>query len=224
MVSSSSGGREPHRPMRIVLAGGPVRARDALRDLLVTEAGIEVIAAASTLHGLGSALAAPPDLALVDVRLPDVDAILASRDFRQQSPASRILLFSTHADAGTVAAVTVSSASGYVQKTLDTGALAAVLTDAARGRRDEVARQVTASVVRWVESGLAGESARGASPLAHDLDVLRLVATGHTDGEISEQLNLDAVTTRARVAQLYLDLHSASAFRGVGSDLARLLL
>jgi len=207
-------------PLRLALVGGAYRTREALSELLSEQPDTMVVAQAQDLDAvMVEARQSAPNLVLVDFKLPEVDTILACREFRGEFPGCGIVLQTTHAHAGTVAAVVMASAAGHIAKTLDgvrlTRALAMV------HQSDSPDRRVGAGVVRWYEAWLRNRRGGGVD---HSLLLLQLIASGRSDHEISQQLNLGTLAVRSEVARLYRTLVDQPDFRAPGSDLARLLL
>ena len=88
-----------------------------MRVLIEVDPGLEIVGEASTVaEALAAIPSIRPDVAVVDVRLPDGDGVEICRAIRSQSPETACLIFTSHADVGTLSSAIVAGAAGYVLK------------------------------------------------------------------------------------------------------------
>jgi two-component system, NarL family, nitrate/nitrite response regulator NarL len=158
-----------------------------VRDGVVTQLrlyrDIQVVAHASTGAGAVRACAIEkPDVVLLDLRLPDAMAVDIVPKLLAQCPGTRILLFTAFPEHAAVAPSLAAGACGLLVK----DAAGPVLRDALR----EVARTGA------LRSGGQHEAPSSAPITPREYDVLRLVASGHTNGEIGDQLGISLNTVK----------------------------
>lgn len=175
--------------LRLLLADDHRMFRDALRIQLLAEPGIEIVATTGNAREtLQAAAATRPDVAVLDIALPDMNGIDAARALLAQQPQLRIVALSGYGDRM------------YVEEMLKAGARAYVLKSAGV---DELIRAIHAAVAGHVFLSpeiTAGMLRRDASQVPvsvlskRELDVLRLLASGLRSAEIAAQLGI-AVTT-----------------------------
>lgn len=103
--------------MRLVLVDDQASFRDGMRALLGTVEGVEIVGeAASGEEAVGVVLGARPDLVFMDIRMPGVDGIEATRRINAQSPGTRILVLTTFDEDELVASAVAAGAIGYLLK------------------------------------------------------------------------------------------------------------
>jgi DNA-binding NarL/FixJ family response regulator len=199
-------------PVRVVLADDQRLVRESLATLLGLLAGIELVATASDGEEVCALVAAHrPDVVLMDLRMPRVDGIEATRRLRARDPGVRVIALTTYADDESVLGALRAGARGYLTK--DAGAediRAAILTVAA----GEAA--LDPAVQHHVVSALADPHARGSEaaldpdtpPLPDNLtpreaEVLALIAEGLTNAEIAERLVVSPTTVKSHINHLF---------------------
>lgn len=192
------------RRARVVIADDHELARLGLRTMLAPEPDLEVVGEAATGHeAVALSRQLQPDLVLMDIRMPDLDGLAATRAIKEDRPLTSILI------------VTLSEDPDYLLEALRAGAAGYVLKDASR-------REVVAAV-RQVLSGespldprLAAQlirrlarHAKDQPPVRHgdeltprELEVLRLVAEGKTNAEIAQSLFVSVGTVKADVERI----------------------
>jgi two-component system, NarL family, response regulator NreC len=191
------------RPViRALIVDDHAVVRSGLRKVLEAEPDIEVVGeAGDARYAVFETRATKPDVILMDVVMPGKSGIEAIPDVLHDAPDAKVLILSMQDDARYVREAFEAGASGYVLKeAADTELVAAVREVAAGGRYVHPAlgaRLVTAD---------AEERKRAAEdPLSdRERDVLRLLALGHTNQEIAEQLYISvrtAETHRAHIMQ-----------------------
>lgn len=173
----------------MVLVDDHAVVRGALKSLLAGQEGIEVVGEAGDLAGAREVLAERgPAVAVLDVNLPDGLAVEAIAELRGLAPATAFVLLTMERD------LTLA------RRALDDGALAYLFKDAAHLELIAAVRAAAAGeryLPTAVASGLArgGEEEEESSALSpRENEVLRLMALGHTNREIGEQLGLSVRT------------------------------
>jgi two-component system, NarL family, response regulator NreC len=187
---------------RVVLVDDHAVVRAGIRLVLDRAEGIEVVGEAGTEErAVALARAHQPDVIVLDVLLPGEGGIALIPALHGVSPASRIVMLSASAEPGTVQKALDAGAAGYSLKRATDGELVAAVQSVAEGR-SYVHPELGATLA------VAGRLVAG--PLSkRELDVLRLVALGHTNHEIAEQLFISTRTT---------EMHRASIMRKLRFD------
>jgi len=177
--------------IRVLLADDQLMFRSAVRRLLELEGDIEVVAEVARGDELVSvAMAARPDVAVVDIEMPAQDGISAAMDLRQRLPGCRTLI------------LTMYGRPGYVQRAMEGGMSSFVLKDAPI--------EVLAAAIRRCAAGedvvdpsLAARALRaGPGPLStREREILAACAAGLSTAEIATRLWLSEGTVRNRVSE-----------------------
>jgi len=191
--------------VRLLIADDHGVVRGGLRLLLDRQPDMEVVAeAADGAEALAEALAHRPDLAILDVAMPRLTGLQATREIRAADPDVRVLILSMHDDERYLFEALKAGASGYVLKQKADQDL----VDAVRavGRNEPF---LTNSALRsLVREWMADASSGPREPLSpREQEVLKLLAEAHTNREISEVLGVSAKT---------VEHHRASILRKLG--------
>jgi len=193
-------------PIRVLLVDDQRLMREGLRILLELEPDLEVVGEAGDGQAALDAYAAlRPDVVLMDVRMPGMDGVEATRRLRERWPEARVIILTTFDDDEYVFEGLRAGALGYLLKDVSGQELAeAVRTVAAGGALIEpsVARKVLAEFARLapparpIEAGLP-------TPLSErEREVLRLLALGLTNREIAARLYLAEGTVKNYVTSI----------------------
>ena len=188
--------------VRALLVDDHAVVRAGIRLILDQADGIEVVGEAGTEErAVVLARAHKPDVILLDVLMAGKGGIALIPELLEVSPGSRVLMLSSSAAPGTVEKALAAGATGYsVKRATETELLTAV-ESVAEGR---------AYVHPEVGAGLATSRRAPVGPLSpRELDVLRLVALGHTNQEIAQELVISTRTT---------EMHRASIMRKLRFD------
>jgi len=178
--------------IRVLLAEDQLMFRTAVRRLLELEGDIQVVGEVGRGDELvPAALAAQPDVALVDIELPGQDGISAASVLRLRVPTCRTLILTMYGRPGFVQRALESGVSGFVLKDAPIEVLAAAIRRCAAG--EEV-----------VDPSLAARALRaGPCPLSsRELDILGVCAEGLPTPEIATRLSLSEGTVRNRVSEI----------------------
>ncbi|QYM65349.1 response regulator transcription factor [Microbacterium sp. Se5.02b] len=172
--------------IRLLIADDQALVRGALGALLDLEPDLAVIGMASDgAEALRLAEELRPDVCLMDVQMPGMDGVEATRRIREVSPETRILV------------VTTFARPGYLRSALDAGASGFIVKDTPAEQLAEAVRRVH-SGLRVLDPALAADSLfDGANPLSdRERQVLRLAADGRSAAAIAAEVFLSAGTVR----------------------------
>ena len=172
--------------IRVLLAEDQAMVRGALAALLALEGDIEIVAEV----GRGdevvpAALAAHPDIALLDIEMPGSDGLTAATELRKQLPTCRVLILTTF------------GRPGYLRRAMETGAVGYLLKDAPATQLASAVRRAMAGE-RVVDPALAMAAlSEGNNPLTdREREVLAAATGGASIAEIAESLALSEGTVR----------------------------
>ena len=180
--------------------------RVGLRALLATDATLEIVGeGASVAAGVDACVHARPDVALLDIRLPDGTGIDACRQILKKLPDTRVLMLTSVAEDSLVDEAIRSGAHGYLLKEIDGRGLVQAIHDVAAGK-SILDPTITARVMQMVKSGGGPPDALAAlSP--QEKRVLALIAEGCTNKEVAAQLGLSEKTVKNYLSTVFEKLH-----------------
>lgn len=192
-------------PVRVLLADDQSLFREALAVLLGVRDDIVVVGEAGDgAQALDRAAELRPDVVLMDLRMPVLDGVAATRRMRVEHPGVRVIVLTTFDDDEDVFAALRAGALGYLLKDASSAQLVEAVLAAAR---DEAVLQpsVAAKVVARFARLPAEEPAARPQPLVvplseRELDVLRLLADGRSNREIAAALFLAEGTVKNHVS------------------------
>ncbi len=195
----------PHQqPIRIVLADDHAVVRSGLRLLLDAEADFEVVAEAGDVDAAARYVRGHhPAVLVLDLNMPGGSSLEAIPTIRENSPDTQIVILTMQEEPAFARQALTAGAIGYVLKEAADEELVEAVRRAARGERYLNPR---------LGARLACEPARGAPDdlSERELDVLRLIALGHTNAEIAEQLYLSVRTVETHRAHIQQKLRLSS--------------
>ncbi len=203
------------RRVRVLLVDDQALFREALATLLEIRDEIEVVGEAGDgEQALRRAATAHPDVVLMDLRMPVLDGIAATRRFRAEHPGVRVLALTTFDGDDEVFSALRAGAVGYLLKDVSGDRLVEAVLAAARGEsvlQPSVAAKVVARVARLPDDADRPAGATPARPLvaplsARELEVLRHVAQGHSNREIATALYLSEGTVKNHVTSVLAKL------------------
>jgi len=190
--------------IRVVLADDHAVVRKGIHDFLEEEEDIQVVAEATNgEEAVALTVAHRPDVAVLDIQMPQLTGIEAARQIKAKTPEVRILVLTAYDDDPYIFAMLQAGASGYVLKNAPADELTrAVRTVAAGGSAMDPT--VTAKVMNQLSSGKplgAQAVVEGLTP--RELDVLRLAARGHTNRAIGLELSISDRTVQGHLANIF---------------------
>jgi DNA-binding NarL/FixJ family response regulator len=196
--------------IRILLADDHTLMRSGIRALLEDEPDLTVIGEAEDgRSAVAQACKLGPDLVIMDIAMPLLNGLEATRQIRQQCPHVRVLILSMHDNEEYIRQVLEAGAMGYILKDAAARELISAIRSVYRGEAvlsPAVTRLVIEDYLRWGGTRPQAES-DGLSP--REREVLQLIAEGYTNKQIAEILSISIKTVQAHRNNLMgkLDLH-----------------
>jgi two-component system response regulator NreC len=195
--------------LRIVIADDHTLMRAGLRALLEHDLGHTVVGEAETgLRALEQVRACTPDLVLMDVGMPELNGIEATRQLIAQTPGVKVIGLSIHADVDYVIEMLKAGARGYLLKDSALEELHQAIRVVGAGQTyvaQKLATQVFDDYIRRV----GAERRESAFDLlsARDRIIIQLLAEGHTSKEIAERLSLAVSSVETYRSQIMAKLN-----------------
>jgi two-component system, NarL family, response regulator NreC len=197
---SSADSPRPELPIRVVVADDHAMVRRNLRLVLDGEKNVEVIAEAADLSTVIRHVRDHlPHVLVLDLQMPNGSSVEAIRQLRAQVPQTEIVV------------LTMEASPLFAQQALDAGAVGFVLKHRADSELAEAVRNaacgaeyISPHVAAGLEALRRAVSGDGLSP--RETEVLRLIALGHTSGEIASKLHLSRRTVETHRARIHRKL------------------
>lgn len=188
---------------RILLADDHALVRQGFRALIDAIADFEVVGeAADGREALKLIRAFAPDVALMDISMPELNGLDATAHARRERPQLRVIIVSMHATEAYVLEALRAGAAGYLLKDADAGELERAIRAVVRGER-YLAPALSHHVIERLMRFEHGDTAAATEALtARQREVLQLVAEGRSTREIAARLNLSIKTVETHRAQL----------------------
>ncbi|MDA8290065.1 MAG: response regulator transcription factor [Actinomycetota bacterium] len=192
--------RADHATVRVFILDDHEVVRRGLKDLVESEADLEVVGEASSVAEAEAVLPlCAPDVAVVDIRLPDGDGIAVCREIRSTMPGVACLVLTSFADDEALVAAVLAGASGYLLKQVRGNDLLASIRRAAAGES-----LLDPALVARAHEHLdqEGDSERLDRLSRQERRILALIARGMTNREIASELTLAEKTVKNYVSSV----------------------
>jgi DNA-binding NarL/FixJ family response regulator len=195
---------ERTRDMRVLIADDHGIVRSGLRMLLESQPDVEVVAeAADGAEARDMAIRERPDIAILDVKMPKLTGLQATREIKEQAPEVAVLILSMYDDERYLFEALKAGASGYVLKAQADSELVDALHAVERGEPF-----LTPEAQRALIKDVLGQgSVRDEELTPREQEVVKLVAEAHTNKQIAEILHL---------AEKTVENHRSNAMRKLG--------
>ena len=203
-------------PIRVLIADDHPLYRDGMRGLLDSETGTQVVGEASSgEEAIELAETLQPDVILMDIKMPGINGIEATREILNTSPQAGILMVTMFEDDDSLFAAMRAGARGYLLKD-SRGEEVAHAIRAVAGGEAIFGQGIARRLINYF-SALNPSGPPRAFPELTDREeeVLTLVARGHSNEEISQQLFLSIKTVRNHVSHIFLKLQVADRAQAV---------
>jgi DNA-binding NarL/FixJ family response regulator len=194
-------------PLRVIVADDQRVVREGLTLMLGLIDGIEPVgAAADGEEALAMIEAERPDVVLMDLRMPRLDGIEATRRLSQTHPEVGVVALTTYADDETVVAALQAGARGYLTKDAGAEQIRSAVERVAAGEAaidPAVQRQLLTAVRSGDASPAPDDGALPDGLTPREAEVLELIAAGLSNGEIADRLVVGAATVKSHVNHLF---------------------
>jgi len=202
-------------PARLLIADDSALVRDGMRVMLASERDLEVVAeAADGEEALLACRSFRPDLILMDVRMPKMDGLAATREIKAEYPRTAVLIVTTHESPEYLLDAIRAGAAGYVLKEATRTQLTNAIRRALSGESPMNQELAMRLLRRLADEG--GPRSQPSSPepatkcqeptpgplTPRELDVLRHLAVGKTNRQISQELHLSLSTVKGHLERL----------------------
>ncbi len=186
--------------IRVLVADDHAVVREGIRTYLQLEEHIRVVGEAGNgRDAFELALQLRPDVVIMDLQMPEMDGIAATRAIRERLPDTRIIVLTSFLDDDHVLPAIRAGATGYLLKDASAQELSRAIEAAARGQ-PQLHPTVAARLMEQVSAPPAVEPATDLTP--RELEVLRLIARGMSNKEIARELVTSERTIKGHVSNL----------------------
>jgi DNA-binding NarL/FixJ family response regulator len=196
----------PPESLRVVLADDHPFYRQGLAKMLA-ESGIEVVAEAS--NGVAAVEAveeSAPDVVVMDLNMPGLSGVEATRLLTERTPATRVLMLSVSAEEAQVTEAILAGATGYVLKEAPVEEVVAGIRAAAAGE-SLISPRIASMLLERLRDREGAELGQPPVPLSErELQVMKLLAEGKANEEIAEALVIGLSTVRHHVSSILMKL------------------
>jgi DNA-binding NarL/FixJ family response regulator len=195
-------------PVGVLIVDDDKLMRAGLRAVLSSDDGIEVVGEAEDGRAaIGSARRLAPDVVLMDVRMPEMDGVTATREVLEAAPDCRVVIVTTFEEDDYVFGGLAAGASGFLLKRTGPEELIAAIHTVAGGEAllsPSVTRRVIERMAR--EPGVEPQEERLEELTEREREVLELIAAGLTNAEIAERLVIEESTVKTHVKRVLMKL------------------
>jgi len=185
-------------PIRVLLCDDHAVVREGLARLLDRTEGIEVVGtAADGAEGIAQAVDLRPDVVLMDLAMPSVDGIAATRRIVAEAPDARVVVLTSFSDNTRIHDALDAGALGYLLKDAEASEVVRAIRAAARGESPLDPRVARAVLARGtMPAALSGLTAR-------EREVLVLLGTGLPNKAIARRLGISEATVKAHLTRVF---------------------
>lgn len=203
--------------VRVIVAEDQALVRAGLVTILRTDRNIEVVGeAADGEAATALARSQEPDIALLDVRMPVMDGLAATRQIIAHTPSTRVVVLTTFGQDDVVLEALRSGASGFMLKDARPEELLAAVHAVAAGEARLDPAVISAVIAHFRSQRQPRSTSRSLAALtAREREVLLLIARGYSNAEIAEELIVSPGTVKSHVGSLLAKLSARDRVQAV---------
>lgn len=211
----ASGDQENSNLIRVMLVDDHALVREGTRRLLETESDVEVVAeAASGEEAIEAAKRLHPDIAIMDIAMPGMGGIEATRAIKDCCPETAILVLSAYDDEPYLIALLEAGAAGFLLKNVHGQELINAIRAVSRGE-SVLQPSLAEKIMRRLSAGAVTIEHATDLLSEREFEVLRLAARGLPNKEIARRLGLSIRTVHSHLANIFTKMHVGSRTEAV---------
>jgi NarL family two-component system response regulator LiaR len=196
-------------PITIMLIDDHAVVRQGLIAYLSTQPGFRVVGeAGSGQEAMQLASALVPDVALMDLVMPGMDGVEATREVKMISPRTQVVVLTSYHDDEHIFPALRAGALSYILKDVTMEEVAEAVRAAARGE-PTLHPRVAARVIQEVQGARQDQANPFTELTEREMDVLRHIANGQSNAQIAEELVISEYTVKGHVSNILSKLHLA---------------
>lgn len=190
-----------NRPIKVLVADDHRVVRAGIVALLAQQDGFEVVGEAGTgEEAVDKTLRHRPDVVLMDLQMPGMDGVQATRHLREKAPDVQVLVLTTFDDDELIWGAIQGGAKGYLLKDTPPADLFSAVRDVAAGKT-LIPPEILARLTQVIQQGGPGIQEE---PLTErELEILQLIAKGHSNKEIAAALFISDNTVKTHISNLF---------------------
>ncbi|MBS0151495.1 MAG: response regulator transcription factor [Nitrospira sp.] len=192
------------QPIRVLIIDRSILTLHGIKEFFSGSQHIEIIGMAGTrLESLQTIQVEQPDLVLMEVRVGQDSGIDLCKTIRQRHPQVRVLFFTTQDDKDTLRAAIMAGAHGYLLKSATADSITKSLEIVASGAAI-MDQHLTEQVIHWLRDSSSSGYEQWEKPCSkEERHLLSLVASGKTNKEIGQELNIAHTVVASRLQKIY---------------------
>ncbi|MEI7533521.1 MAG: response regulator transcription factor [Verrucomicrobiae bacterium] len=203
-----------NKPITVSLVDDSQAVRESLTELINYSKSVHLISSHATAeNALEEIPRNPPDVVLMDIRLPQMSGIECTRRLKAMCPNLCILMLTTYSDNNSIFDALRSGAGGYLLKRATTEVLVKSIEEAYRGGAP-MSSQIAQQVVRHFHTTQHSEP-QTETLTTREQELLMLLSKGRHYKEIADAMDISVDTVRSHIRRVYEKLHVHSRFEAV---------
>jgi NarL family two-component system response regulator LiaR len=194
-------------PITVLIVDDHALVRQGVRAFLEAQPDLHIVGeAASGEEALGLVQEYIPDVVLMDLVMPGMSGVEATRQVKQVSPRTQVVILTSYHEDEHIFPALRAGALSYTLKNIRSGELAEIIRKAAQGE-SVLHPRVATRVIQEVREAKRSVPPAFSDLTERELEVLHLLAEGHTNAAIAEQLVLSEKTVKGHVSNIFSKLH-----------------
>lgn len=196
--------------IKVLLADDHAMIREGTRRILEESGNIEVIGEASDgAEAIRQATALRPDVVLMDIAMPKLDGVKATQEIKKNLPSTAVLILSAYDDDAYLFPVLKAGAAGYLLKNCRGSELIDAVKAVIRGE-SVLHPVIAAKVLKSLSHSPEEEKAEDGLLTRREIEVLKTAASGLSNKDIAQNLNLSSRTVQAHLSNIFNKLNVGS--------------